>query len=309
MTRQRATAIVLTALLAAGAAVIARDALAIQEEAVALPAERTVEREFGPIPANDPVFVTADHTIVDPPTCAALPSCALVPLDIEVPVTSEGDDFSISLTIEWDSETVTDNNVQPLQSNDLDVFLYDDGQTAEAEGGEGYTEVGSSASADNPEVISVYEPLLGRYNLVVINFVGGNTGWKLTARSIVGEFVTPLELLAPAPGSGTRNPNNKPFVTTTTTPPTTLPLTATTSVSIPEGVVLPDADFDGGAFDPEAAFTDSPQALEGLEDLELTASRPAAPSWTSVLLWMLLLPAVLVAFVLVGTRGRRPRTR
>ena len=308
MTRRRATAILLSAILAATTAVLAGDVGALEQESVTLPPESVVERDYPPIPAQDPAFVTVDHTVIDPPTCAAMPSCHLVPIDVQAPDVAEGDDFSMSLTISWASEQVSDNNVQPLQSNDLDVFLYDDGQTAEAEGSSGYTEIGSSASGDNPERVQVYEPLLGRYNLVVINFVGGNTGWTLTAESILGRFVTPFEVLAPAPGSGTRNPANKP-TTTTTRPTTTTTAPTTTTVSIPEGVVLPDDDFDGGAFDPESAFADPQVALAELESLRNLRDEASSPSALSLLLWLVAFPVALAGGVLLLVRGRRRGSR
>lgn len=290
---RRAAGVLLAAAVAVVAGLVA-PALALEEEGFTLHARETVEKDYPPIPASEPATVTVGG-VVGPDECAALPSCALVKIDMEAPTELEpGDDFYVVLEISW---------VYASGAEDLDVYLFDDGQTHAAEGGDGsvYTEKGSSASADNPEKIQIYEPLLGTYNLVVQSFSGVATAWHLKAQSIVGEFTPPIESLAPAPGSGTRN-------TTTTTTSTTAPASPTastsTTVSIPEGVVLPDDDFEDGGFDPSGPALDEQLAASE----QLSGGRNAdSPSAMTVLLWMVGLPLVLVgpaAYLIVRRRTR-----
>jgi hypothetical protein len=299
-----AIALLGTSLLVHGAA------SAFEQESMTVPARATAEAEYPPIAANDPATVTVDHTLVTPDECRQLPSCALVPLDIEAPVVDPGDDFYVILTISWDVTDISDNNVQPVKSNDLDTFLYDDGQIRENSGlSAGYTEVGSSASGDMPEVIKAFEPVHGRYNLVVVNFAGGNTGWHLKAESLVGKFDKPIESLTPA--GGTQNPGNKPTTTTTTRPPSTTSTSST--VTVPEGVVIPDDDFEGGAFEPTNDFqdqllADAEEINQAIDQFEPGSNDGSSPSALTVLGWMLVFPAIIIGagFFLI-TRNRRNR--
>jgi len=315
MTRRRgAAAIVLGTIATASLLVGGGDARALEGEEFTVFANTTTEVDQGAIPASDPAssqgsIVTGAPT---PDRCATMPSCMVVPVNIEIPEDIEpGDDFVVAMEFSW-----VDSTGEGL--DDLDFWVFDDGQTAEREGtAAGYTEVGSSAGADNPEKVGLYEPTLGRYNIVANNFSGVITSWHIKAVSSVGEFETPFESLAPAPGgAGTVNPNNKPTTTTTTARPTTSTTAAaaqgptTTAVSIPEGVVLPDDDFDGGGFDPDAGFTDAEVAGQPISSL--LARPPAAPSAMTVILWMGLLPLVLVAaiwFFVVRRRSGRGRRR
>ena len=293
-TRARAVAVVLAA-TAAVLGGLATGAAGLEQEGFTLPARETVVKEYPSIPAPEPATVTVGG-VVGPDECAALPSCALVKVEVEIPDIDPGDDFSMELAISWPSERISDNNVQPVEQNDLDTYLFDNGQMAEEEGSSGYTEIGSSASSDNPEVIRVFEPLLGTYNLVVQNFNGANQGWTVTAKSIVGDFESPFEALAPPPGGGTFNPNNKPTTTTTTRPTTTTTVATSTTVSIPEGVVLPDDDFESGEFDPQSAALDAAgEARDQLLAAQARSGDSEPPSTLMVVLWMVVVPLALAA--------------
>lgn len=293
---RRALAVLLVTVLAVVAG-LATGASGLEQEGFTLAPRETVERDYPPIPAPEPASVTVGG-VVGPDECAALPSCHLVPIDVATPGDLEpGDDFYVVLSISWEYSS-------DAHAEDLDVYLYDDGQTTEAEGSSGYTEIGSSASADNPERIQVYEPLLGAYNLVVQNFTGVAVAWHLQAQSIVGEFETPFEALAPAPGGGTRNPQNKP-TTTTTMRTTTTTVATTTTVSIPEGAVLPDDDFEGGEFDPTAAVDAAGQAREQLLAAQARGGGGESPSTRLIVLWLVVVPlALAVGSVLLIARRR-----
>ena len=305
MTKRLAFLVLLATVLAAAAIAVIPSASALENEPISLPPRSTVEGDYGPIPAPDPASVTVGG-VVGPAECAALPSCDLLPIDIEAPTDAKpGDDFYVVIEVAFDA---------PSGTEDVDVFFFDDGQTHENEGGDGsvYTQKGSSASADNPERIQVYEPLLGRYNLVVQNFAGAAVTWHLRAASIVGVFTSPIESLAPPPGGGTTNPSNKPTTTTTTRPPTTTAAPLTTTVSIPDGVVLPDDDFESGDFDPDTALDRLAADEDALTALASGRGGDAdSPSAASLVLWLVLFPLVLLVAgaALVASRRGRLRVR
>ena len=304
MTMSRTTAralLAITAVLLAAGALVGGSASALEGEGFTLPARGTFEGDYGPIPAPDPATPTANGSVT-PEDCALMPSCMVVPVDIEVPQDlAPADDFYAIITMAFDA---------PSGAEDLDTFLYDDGQKAEEEGGTaGPTEIASSASGDNPEVIKAYDPEYGRYNLVLVNFTGAGLMVHVKAESVVSAFDKPFESLAPGPNGGTVNRNNKP--TTTTTRPAPAAATTTTA-TVPAGVVIPDDDFEGGAFAPEESEFDLGAASDLSAGGELPSLNPDgdSPSALAVLGWMLLLPAVLigVGFVVLK-RTRRSKRR
>jgi hypothetical protein len=221
-----------------------------------------------------------------------------VPFSIEVPDKKPGDDFVVYLTFSWE---------QPSGTEDLDFWIFDDGQTAEAEGTTGYKEIGSSASGDMPEKVKLYDPEFGRYNIVANNFSGVSTGWHIKAESTVGVFEKPFESLAPGPGGGSVNPGNKP---TTTVPRSTTTLATTTTVTVHEGQDIPDDDFEGSAFAPEKSSFDA-QVAAGTEaqGARRAFGKPSSPSTLTVVTWMVLLPAVLAGGGVLLLRARRSRGR
>lgn len=301
MTRTTARIVATITVVVLGAFALAGSvASALEGEAFTLPARGTFEGDYGPIPAPDPATPTANGGVT-PADCALMPSCMLVPIDIEVPDDlAPADDFYAIITMTFDA---------PSGAEDLDTFLYDDGQRAEEEGGTaGPTQIASSASGDNPEVIKAFDPRYGRYNLVLVNFTGAGMMVHVKAESVVSAFDKPIESLAPGPNGGTINRNNKP--TTTTTRPAQTAATTTTA-TVPAGVVIPDDDFDGGAFAPEESEFD----LGAIDDLAADGPRPDlnpdgdAPSAFAVLAWMLLLPTALIAAGFVVLRRTRRAKR
>jgi hypothetical protein len=302
--RRAAAALVASAVVAITALVLVPgDARALTGSRLTIPAKQTVEVDEPAIPSNDPATTTAGAP-PDPETCASVPSCAVIPLTIEVPQRNVGDDFVVYVDVSWSSQTVSDNNVQPVQSNDMDVWIYDDGQTEKAKDSSGYTEIGSSASSDNPEEVKLFEPLLGQYNLVVNNFSGANTGFHIKAVSTVGVFEKPFESLSPGPNSGSVNPHNKPMVTTTAPPPT---MATTTTVTIASGADIPDDDFQGSAFAPERSSFDADLAAgqRAASALRTVGSKASSPSAMTVIGWMLLFPLALAGAVIAGLRARK----
>jgi hypothetical protein len=299
MTARRArSALLVAVLLALGIAFVPNDAHALDGTAFTVAANKTTEVDEPPIPGNDPAS-SQGADVVGSPTpdqCSLSPSCMTVPFKVEVPPRNPGDDFVVYLSFTWD---------QPTGVEDIDFWIYDDGQTDKESGGDGttYTEIGSSASGDMPEKVKLYEPLFGSYNIVANNFSGPNTGWHIKAESTVGKFEKPFESLAPTANGGSTNPHNKP-ITTTTTPPSTI--ATTTTVTVPEGSIIPDDDFEGGKFD-NNSYVD--QAIAAGQEARASASRkpPSAksPSAIAVVGWMLVLPAAMFGGGFLALRARR----
>lgn len=306
MTARRRSAwvmVVATLVLLAGASLLPTDARAVTGDEFTIPALKTIEVDEPIIPGNDPAS-SQGAAVVGSPTpdqCALSPACMTVPFNVEVPKKKAGDDFVVYLTFSWE---------QPTGAEDIDFWIFDDGQTAKAEGSSGYTEIGSSASGDMPEKVKLYDPEFGRYNIVANNFSGANTGWHIKAESTVGVFEKPFESLAPGPGGGSVNPGNKPTTTTVPRPATTIATAST--VTVPEGQVIPDDDFEGGAFAPEQGNFDEQLAAGQQAESALRSlgkGKASSPSALTVVAWLLVLPAVLAGAGVVGVRLRRRSAR
>lgn len=122
-----------------------------------------------------------------PAQCAGqVVHCDTIPIEI-VPPTGLEDDRDIFFTIielHWDGGT----------GNDLDLFFYDNAQsTGTAE------KLGSAESTKNPEQVRVANADLEQYNIVVLNYNGANTGYKIKARISTDPFTSPTEAVAPDP--------------------------------------------------------------------------------------------------------------
>lgn len=112
--------------------------------------------------------------------------CDAIPVEI-VPPAGGSDDRDIFFTIfelHWDGSG----------GNDLDFKFYDNAQSTGS-----HELLGSSESTKNPEVIRAANASLEKYHLVVINYSGANTGYKIKARITTDPFQSPSEALAPDP--------------------------------------------------------------------------------------------------------------
>lgn len=112
--------------------------------------------------------------------------CDAIPVEI-VPPTGLADDRDIFFTIVelyWDDSA----------GNDLDMSFWDNGQSTGS-----HEQLGSSESTKNPETIRVANADLGQYNIVVVNYTGANTGYKIKARISTDPFTSPTEAVAPDP--------------------------------------------------------------------------------------------------------------
>jgi hypothetical protein len=155
---------------------------------------------------------------LDPATCANLPSCDVVPLTVVQPEgVSVFDEFVLEIELRWADDT-------PV-ADDMSLELWYDPQTANA--------AASSATDRNPEMVRFAEPTSGKFQIVVANVSGPNTGYTLTVRSIYRKGAAPSELDAPVPTfAGPR----RETPTSGVTPPT--PTQATSSAPASGGAAV-----------------------------------------------------------------------
>ena len=234
-------------------------------------------------------------------------SCDVVPLRIVRPNIGKNDDFVVTIRVNWAAS--------PGDTDDIDVFMYDDGQNA---GGDGttktYTRVATAASSARPETIKILSPDLADFNLVVVHFSGVNNGYNVSGSISTDNITPPSELLAESGG--------RPPVDTsadTAGPSEALPPDfsadapaafsnpddfAPDAVALPEVAILPDADLDvgsGSGFQSEFA---APIARGRGDGGPIDRGKPVpAPV---VLFWFLVVPAALVggAYMLAVRRNR-----
>lgn len=129
---------------------------------------------------------------IKPSQCRTLPNCGVVPVTVEYPegYDFENQEFFLEIILTWDqNRVVVDPGVgvggqrpRPnAQGNDLDVYIYvkkpdDTGAVVD-------TEIGRSATALMPEKTKVFGGFKV-YDIVVSNFGGANTGFKIDVNFI-----------------------------------------------------------------------------------------------------------------------------
>ncbi|HUQ40477.1 MAG TPA: hypothetical protein VM030_10010 [Acidimicrobiales bacterium] len=265
---------------------------ATKREPMKITEGKTVEATFPALVGSVPQ--SEEQVRPNPSDCATYTWCDTVPLDIVPPPgLKDEDDFFVEVKISWDN---------PSGQNDIDTFAYDDQQT---KGGAGYTQKASGASADNPETLRLFRPTLGTYNAVILNFVGPNTGYKVTARLLDSKYQAPFEALAPG---------KKPATTTTSTtrpvevtaPPDTAP-TETTPPTLAPAAVSNDDDFDFGTSDFEDQLAAPPRPEGGFEgESAAPANQVKKVGGGTVAIWFVVAPLILLGaagYFIVHRRG------
>src|SRR4051812_48087554 len=134
---------------------------------------------YAPIAAQNPVFPTAvgDPT---PDECSAPAGyCDVVPIEINTPPDFNTDSYYLSskVAVAWQSQRV-DNPAQPVQQDDVDIYLYLPDKDKDGN----WVEPGHSASSSNPEVVTTEQT---KFLLLVNNFSGANTGYTVTIHSTI----------------------------------------------------------------------------------------------------------------------------
>lgn len=127
---------------------------------------QTVNKEYGPIAANEPpVGILFGNTLRTPPTCRDSSYCDVIDLSIDVPPEyGAANFFKVDIELRWSNPTGTNNlNLYVHRVNGLQVL----------------SSVG--AGATQPERVTLQDPPEQKYFVVVSNAAGPNTGYRLTA--------------------------------------------------------------------------------------------------------------------------------
>jgi uncharacterized membrane protein YgcG len=146
------------------------------------------EQSYGPIPLQSPLSQVQDPA---PSDCATPGFCDVVPFEVATPPGYNPDDYymTVKVSVSWSSETI-DNPAQPVQQNDLDIYLYD---------AKGENLINRSASSANPEIVSTEQT---SFQLLVNNFSGANTGYTVKAHMTLEKIELPSEAPLPRLSSG-----------------------------------------------------------------------------------------------------------
>lgn len=301
--RRRALAALAAAAVTAAAVVVAvpgaGPASAVSRGGIVVAEGQPAQANYPPIAGNMPssgvlIFFPDDCGSPDttPPITVGAGAgsgfCDSVPIDVKPPNVDANTAWVVEIEVSWDD---------PAGGNDIDVTLFDDQQVKLREGSTGYTTFGEAATAENPEKIRTFLMTLGRYNLVVLNYVGPNTGYTVTARMVIGEaFQNPFELLddAPAPADdpsgGDSGGTAEAFGD----------LSGSESFESFRGfqgfnelTIVPDAGF-GDEF-AASGISELPQTPFAGSIGRIADSRPGPASGLLMFIWLVLLPAALAA--------------
>lgn len=199
MTRTRLT--ILGALLVlligtvAGGAVSARP-----QEGIKVTPEEKAEKDYGAMGPGCPACsdrTGAANTLPTSSQCGGnYVWCDAIPVEIVPPtgLADDRDNFFTIFELHWDGSN----------GNDLDLKFYDNAQSTGSN-----EQLGASQSTKNPEIIRAANTDLTEYFLVVINYSGANTGYKIKARISTDPFTSPNEALAPEPPKQAEPPAEK----------------------------------------------------------------------------------------------------
>jgi hypothetical protein len=274
---------------------------------------QTVEKDYGPIAMPNPAPglpapAPQSHT---PEACRQATYCDVIPLEIVLsPTLQPRDEFFVTVYLDWKTEQLPGIKIgeaeyrKPEDINDLDLYVWNDPPAEEP--------VQRGSTAARPEQARFFRPDKGKYSIVVFNYGGPNSGYKLKVEYKKEDLVPPFESLAPdftpvasptepfvppveaiEPESPTLPIDTSEFDTppaTTPAPPAEAPPTPLTPVAID-----PDPDFTNFADD---AFDEQLAAptTDVLTEKQVKAVGPPKPaSASSLVFWLAIVPLLLLA--------------
>lgn len=321
--RRLVTIAISSLVLLAGTVAVASPAGAVKTDTVTIRRGPETAATFGPIPGSFPATTAA---VPEPYDCwnpeeegVLFAFCDTVPLKIEVPDDlGPTDDFLVTVSVTWTPSEDVDG--QPL--DDIDIYLYDNQQIGKRtnEKSTAWTNLGESATAGYPETVKLFNPTLGDYNLVVVNWAGTNIDYTVTGVMQIESFDLPFEDLGPSFGSRrTSSESTSDFAAPIDLSGDDLPSSGgfstigaedlggnLTAQDLDEIALMPDADFtDFDDSDFESQLTAPPPPVAPGANARLAAVTREA-SMPAVAFWLVFLPLLLVA-VLVVVLVRRSR--
>lgn len=278
---------VVVALAAALLTFVVPPAGALAQQRITLSEGEIKEASFGPIAGNNPA-----NDLHTPEQCNTSAYCDTIPVTIVRPADfDDSQDYFVQFQLTWDTRKVPDP-AEPsgeYTTNDMDMFIYNDPIVPNA-GPDQDGVISSSASGGEPEIAYLSLPN-GNYSIVVVNFVGANTGYTLKLTWVSEAIDTPFESLAP----GYTPPPAESGPPPVTAPPSTgtfdAPPLAAPSLDI--APIEADTSFASG-FDDSSA-SDVLAAPPNVDFQPASVSKPRPPSGLALVLWMLVVPLTGVA--------------
>jgi hypothetical protein len=263
----------------------ARGALASAQDRITVDPGRTVTREFpaivgvnpAPKQQNDDLNAPGDP---DPGTCANLPSCDVIPLTVvQPPGLSVFDSFSLEIELRWDAP-----------GDDLDLYFWYDPQ--------GTVVAKKSVTTAATEKITFQEPTSKKYQIVVNNAAGINSGYTLrvTSRYVHGDRPSDLDA-----GGSTTLPFFQEDSPSAVRTPTTNPLAPAPDITTTTAFSIGDVDPDLGGL---SASGPAPQIFR---DTAASTGHHKPVGGGVVALWSVVVPSLVLFAVLALLYRRRPK--
>jgi hypothetical protein len=291
-----------------------------QAQGLRVQENQAVEQEYPPIPGQNPIpdVPPPARNLTTPDDCRTVPWCDVIPLEVLVPPTLQAaDEFFVNVELSWETQRIPQGPEVPGNGpvtnetpvNDLDLYIWEEPA--------GEEDVAASTTDVIPEVARLFRPTKGKYQIVVVNYVGPNTGYKLKVSYKPEIIEPPFELLEPVFEPPARPvtelvPSQPPLdlssgpepggadLSALPSPPVSAPVAA-----VPEPPVVPSLEPVPVEPDPDFAnFTDSefedalaaPPGSDVLRERRARVVGPAEPaSPASLVFWLALVPVALVA--------------
>jgi hypothetical protein len=300
---------VLSLLVAALGGPMAPSSALEQTQGLRVAENESIAQEYQPIPVFNAVPDNATGKPgVTPDDCRTAPWCDVIPLEIVAPAQLGPDqEFFVKVKLEWETQNIPSNPAMPTTRavNDLDLYVWDDPQ--------GDVELAMGATEQEPEELALFRPTAGRYQIVVANYLGPNTGYRLTAtykpEPIIPPFESlepvfelpplPVEMPPPEPPAELPEPEPAPLPDLSGLPVEAPPAPAVEPAPAPplEPVAVeadPDfADFDDADFADALAAPVQSDILRERKARVVAAAQPV--SAPSLVLWLAVLPLAVAA--------------
>ena len=272
---------------------------------------QTVEKEFGPLASANPLpgLPAPAPKLNTPDSCRQATYCDVIPLEVVLPPTLKpSDEFFVTVSLEWKTQQLPATDyTKPQDVNDLDLYVWNDPIA------ENQMPAQASGTAAQPEKARLFRPSKGKYSIVVFNYLGPNTGYKVKVEYRPEAIVPPFESLAPELNQeftppvpfeppvelpepspvlpiDTSGTEETPPLTTAPSPPVETMPPALTPVAID-----PDPDFTNfadDAFDEQLAAP----STDVLTEKQVKSVGPPEPASTgSLVFWLAVVPLLLLA--------------